>query len=457
VYRLTVRRSASRIASAHHVGSSRPFTRSVVIHRSLSFLVAVALLGCSQSGATGVPVPRTPVVTFAPTATIALAGNAFVTSANTNATEAITDSGLVNWTSPTTIATAFFRVSTPGALTVALRARARSSATSTVSVRVNGTPFTVVVTGDRDSSVVAGTVNVASAGYVKVELQGVTRSGPEFGVVSAIEVAGAAAASGLVYANDPANYYWSRRGPSVNIGYSTPINTEYFYNEVTVPNGDDQIGSYMMANGFREGYMGIQVNSATERRVLFSVWDPTNGKTTLVRKGPGVTDNFFGGEGTGGQTYLVFNWSAGETYRFITRAKPDGAGGTDYSAWFGAPGSAWRFIATWKRPNTTTYLTGVHSFLENFLDKNGYMGRSAQYGNQWVRTAAGVWSEVTTATLHGDATAMNVQRLDYAGGLAGDKFYLRNGGFFATPVMLNQSFTRAAGGVQPAVDVSALP
>ena len=29
-----------------------------------------------------------------------------------------------------------------------------------------------------------------------------------------------------------------------------------------------------MANGSREGYFGIQVNSTEERRVLFSIWSP---------------------------------------------------------------------------------------------------------------------------------------------------------------------------------------
>lgn len=29
-----------------------------------------------------------------------------------------------------------------------------------------------------------------------------------------------------------------------------------------------------MANGFGEGYFGMQVNSETERRILFSVWSP---------------------------------------------------------------------------------------------------------------------------------------------------------------------------------------
>lgn len=76
----------------------------------------------------------------------------------------------------------------------------------------------------------------------------------------------------------------------------------------------------------------------------------------LVSKGEGVIDNAFGGEGTGGQAYLSYNWAAGTTCRFITRARPDGKGGSDYSAWFFAPETGkWRYIATWKRPAISTY------------------------------------------------------------------------------------------------------
>ena len=238
-----------------------------------------------------------------------------------------------------------------------------------------------------------------------------------------------------------------------------PANTEYFYSEVTVPTGQDAIGSYYMANGFNGGYFGIQVKSPSERWVLFSIWDADNGaKTTLVSKGAGVIDNGFGGEGTGGQTYLVYNWVAGNTYRFITRARPDGAGGTDFSAWFFAPETgAWRYIATWKRPATTTYHAGVYSFLENFIDTKGYLGRQAEHGNQWARSTAGAWTEITSARFTGDATAANGQRMDYAGGLRNGRFYLRNGGFFSDTVPINQNFTRPATGSAPAVNVSTLP
>ena len=43
---------------------------------------------------------------------------------------------------------------------------------------------------------------------------------------------------------------------------------------MTIPKNNDVVGSYFMANGFAEGYFGIQVNSETERRILFSVWSP---------------------------------------------------------------------------------------------------------------------------------------------------------------------------------------
>lgn len=433
--------------------------RSLLV-QSLTPLLALLLAGCGGPSAVTTESPRavqgaqTATVTTA--ATIALAGNAFITSAAPGATEVINSNGLANWTSAGTVASAWFRMDSAGSATVAMDAKLAGSASSTVKVTINGTPFTVNLSGAASKTYAVGTVNVAAPGYVRVDLQGVSKNGGYFGDVSALKVTTGA---GLNYASDPANYYWSRRGPSVHLGYTAPANTEYFYNEVTVPAGLDKIGSYYMANGFGQGYFGIQVKSPTERWILFSVWDADNGaKTTLVKKGAGVVDNTFGGEGTGGQSYLVYNWAAGTTYRFITRARPDGAGATDYSAWFYAPELAsWRFIATWKRPATSTYLTGVHSFLENFIDTNGYLERSAQYGNQWARNVSGTWTELTAARFTGDATATNAQRMDYAGGLRDGRFYLRNGGFFSPYVPVNQTFTRPATGVAPNVDVNTLP
>ena len=422
-------------------------------------LPAMPLLLAACGGATATGNSNTALlaaVAAAPAtpATVELAGNAFITSGDKGAV--IGEQGLAGWSSPDAVASTYFRVAEAGAVQVALDASLADGGNSTIRVTVNGTPFDVKLAGKARKTYAVGTVNVPAAGYVKVDMQGLSRVKATFADVSALKVTANAA---LTYANDPANYYWSRRGPSVHMGYAVPANTEYFYNEMTIPKGQDAIGSYFMANGFGQGYMGIQVKSPSERWILFSVWDADNGaKTTLVSKGAGVVDNAFGGEGTGGQTYLSYNWAAGTTYRFITRARPDGNGGSDYSAWFFAPETGkWRYIATWKRPAISTYLTGVHSFLENFIDTLGYTERRVQFGNQWARNSAGTWSEVTAGRFTGDATATNAQRMDYAGGVENGKFYLHNGGFFADVVKTGQNFTRPATGQAPAVDVAALP
>ncbi len=422
-------------------------------------LPAMPLLLAACGGATATGNSNTALlaaVAAAPAtpATVELAGNAFITSGDKGAV--IGEQGLAGWSSPDAVASTYFRVAEAGAVQVALDASLADGGNSTIRVTVNGTPFDVKLAGKARKTYAVGTVNVPAAGYVKVDMQGLSRVKATFADVSALKVTSNAA---LTYANDPANYYWSRRGPSVHMGYAVPANTEYFYNEMTIPKGQDAIGSYFMANGFGQGYMGIQVKSPSERWILFSVWDADNGaKTTLVSKGAGVVDNAFGGEGTGGQTYLSYNWAAGTTYRFITRARPDGNGGSDYSAWFFAPETGkWRYIATWKRPAISTYLTGVHSFLENFIDTLGYTERRVQFGNQWARNSAGTWSEVTAGRFTGDATATNAQRMDYAGGVENGKFYLHNGGFFADVVKTGQNFTRPATGQAPAVDVAALP
>lgn len=388
--------------------------------------------------------------------TVPLGGNAFLTTVPSGAAETISDTGLSNWTNPATICSVYFRVASPGQVTVGLNALLAGSISSTIRVTVNGTAFTTQLAGVIPQTYPVGTINVAAAGYVTVTLQGTAKNGGYFGDVSGLSVT---TTSALAFANDPANFYWSRRGPSVHMGYTVPANTEYFYNEVTVPANGDVVGSYFMVAGFSEGYSGMQVQD-NERWIIFSVWDAANGqKTTLVSKGPNVIDDTFSGEGTGGKAHLVFDWKAGTTYKFITRIRPEpSTGGTLYSAWIFTPETnTWRYLATWRRPSTNTYQSGVHSFLENFKDKLGYTGRRVQYGNQWARSTNGTWSEITVGRFTGDATASNAQRMDYAGGLENGRFYLRNGGFFADFVALNQNFTRPATGVQPSVDVNTLP
>jgi hypothetical protein len=393
--------------------------------------------------------------------TVPLGGNAFITQPSPSANELINDTGLHNWNSSQAVISVYFDVKQGGNLSLALAGSLAGASSSTVKVTVAGQSHLVNLSSTSAGPFDAGTFTVAQPGYVKVDLQGVSTNGGYYGDISGLQISGSATAAGTVFANDASNYYWSRRGPSVHLGFTAPANTEYFYSEINVPVGQDPIGSYFMANGFNVGYFGMQVNSATERRVLFSVWDPpSGGSTTLVRKGANVVTNGFGGEGTGGQSYLVYPWVAGHTYRFLTRAQPDGNGNTQYTSWFSdaATPAAWNLIATWQYPGASTYLTGLYSFLECFDPERGWIGRRASYGNQWAKPAGGAWTELTSAYYDVDPTGLNQQRLDFAGGLSGSNaFYLRNDGFFAPSVASGQTFVRAANGTPPNIDFNTLP
>jgi len=282
-----------------------------------------------------------------------------------------------------------------------------------------------------------GQFDIRSPGYYYIDLLGVEGETE----IPDIVLSGKAVEAGLVYSKDPENYYWSRRGPSCHLGYSIPTasNVSYYYNEVVVPVGDDVLGSYYMANGFGQGYFGMQVNSSQERRILFSVWSPfetdnpstipDEEKIVLLKKGKKVKTGEFGSEGSGGQSYLIYNWKAGETYKFLVKGEPDGKGNTDFTAWFLTPeDEEWQLIASFRRPKTNTYLTGFYSFLENFYPTEGYRTRKVEFNNQWVYD--GVWKKVKRAKFTVDATYRSKQRIDATGGTTDQGYFLQMGGFF---------------------------
>ncbi len=223
-----------------------------------------------------------------------------------------------------------------------------------------------------------------------------------------------------------------------------------------------------MSNGFKEGYFGIQVNSPTERRLLFSVWSPfttddpkaipDSMKIILLRKGKNVHIGEFGDEGSGGQSYLVFNWQADVTYKFLTRIKPNNDNSTTYTSYFFDPKTdKWLLIAAFKRPQTQTWYAQPHSFLENFDPERGALNRKGFYNNQWACDTEGVWSELTTAKFTNDATARKKARMDFKGGVENNQFVLSNGGFFSDYTLLNTVFERKATGKKPMIDFEKLP
>ncbi|GAB3755592.1 DUF3472 domain-containing protein [Spirosoma pomorum] len=379
--------------------------------------------------------------------------------------------GLTNWTETATKVTAYVRFDKAGQLTVSVRLNVPEG-NSRIRVTLLGKSQDVDVQGAASRDYTCGQWTIPKAGYVPITLEGVRKTGAVFADVTDFGISGDAVdeRTAFVRNNEDNFFYWGRRGPSVHLRYAIPesVDPEWFYNEITVPASNDVVGSYYMANGFGEGYFGMQVNSPTERRVLFSVWSPfhtddpsqipDNQKIRLDRKGPAVVTNDFGNEGSGGQSFLRYNWQAGQTYQFLLRGVPIGDGYSQYTAYFKPANEPnWQLIASFKRPQTTTYLKSLYSFLENFSPETGNIQREAAFGNQWIRTKTGQWREITTAQFTGDNTARKAYRMDYAGGLSGQQFFLRNCGFFATYTPLKTDYKRPAHQQPPVIDITALP
>ena len=236
-----------------------------------------------------------------------------------------------------------------------------------------------------------------------------------------------------------------RNAASVHLGYPVPETAkdavEWFYCELTPR--EEPTATYYEACGWHRGYFGMQVNSPTERRLIFSVWDSggeavdrnkvaAEHRVTLVAKGDGVHAGDFGNEGTGGHSHLVYPWKNNQTFRFLLHAKPDG-NATTYSGWFFFPEkNAWGLIATFRAPNDGKTPRGLYSFNENFGGGNGHLRRLCEFGNQWIRTDKGEWLPLLEARFTHDGHGRE-QRLDRSAGVIGDRFYLSNGGFVTDP------------------------
>lgn len=391
---------------------------------------------------------------------VPLGGNSFVVRGQANG---VSDNGFINWSDPQTIYSSYFRVNKQSNLDLYLKYR--SDADNKIDVRYNEQTFNVTLkkpTTRPDTIVQIGQIPNCPVGYVKLEFQGVELKGNVFAEPTDLYVDGIER-SDMNFVDD-FSFYWGRRGPSVHMGYQLPAGTtaEWFYNEITVPEGQDVVGSYYMTNGFSEGYCGIQVNTETERRVLFSVWNaedqdnpsevsPEN-RVVLVKQGQDVTVNDFGNEGSGGQSYLIFPWKAGTTYKLLTRIRPVEDNFSEYTAYFFAPETGqWRLIAVWKRPKIQTYNTGMHSFLENFSPTQGHLQRKVYFNNQWVYTTDGRWVELDQGKFTVDATGRPGWRMDYKGGADENGFFLQNCGFFNDYVQPDLMFTRTKTNTEPVI------
>ena len=243
-----------------------------------------------------------------------------------------------------------------------------------------------------------------------------------------------------------------RAARSVHLAYPLPPNTEAdaFYTEMAVEQSVP--GSYFMAAGFRHGYFGIQEQSRGQKVVIFSVWDPTKGddankvpleqRVEILHHDKDVEVKRFGGEGTGGQSFLKYDWQPNQTYRFLVRAKTDGQK-TAYSGYFHLPESnTWKHLVTFRTKTGGDRLKGLYSFVEDFKrdTKSATQTRRATFTNAWAQLPTG-WKPLTTARFTASNSTWEAKDTIDAG-LAADRLYLQTGGETKTTTPLNSKIER---------------
>ncbi len=363
--------------------------------------------------------------------------------------------GIDGWSDPTKHVAWHGRFAAAGKLEPTLLVVLPQGDTATLRLTMAGTALTATATGTGDQPVRVAfpTLELKEAGWQTLVLEGSAKSGKSFGRITALELAGPAA-SGAHF-----NLKSRRNTASVHLGYPLPKDgtVSCFYAEVTARS--EPLWTYYEVCGFSRGYFGIQVNSPTERRIIFSIWDSGNegvdrakvaadDRVQLLSKGEGVVASDFGNEGTGGHSHLVYPWMVNTTYRLAVTAKPDGTH-TTYTGWFYFPErQQWGLIASFKAPKDGGWLRGLYSFDENFNGENGDQRRIAEFGNQWASGADGAWSELLRARFTHDPTGA-ADRIDRGAALNGDRFALFTGGFTGEPLKSGSELVRPASGRQP--------
>ena len=378
----------------------------------------------------------------------------------------ITNEGISSWNNNEAIWDIYFYLEEAGNYYLALESSGNQA--STLSFKSNNQNTEIITETNLKNPQRIGQFELLK-GYNKIQIKGNSSQSTYPQLIKLHLYSDNSIVANYVKENANNRFYWGRRGPSVHLSYQVPENKniEYYYTEMMIPEGMDPVGSYFMANGFAQGYFGIQVNSHTERRVLFSVWSPyqtdnpneipDDYKIKLLRKGENVNTGAFGGEGSGGQSYRIFNWKAGIKYGFLTRAKPDGNGNTIFTSYIRELGKDWQLIASFERPHTDTWYTRPHGFLENFIDHSGYLERKVLYNTTWAYTVDKEWIELTKVKFTTDEIGKLRYRKDLSGGIEEDKFYLKNGGFFNGEVEPNSEFELNPTNNKPDIDFDKLP
>jgi hypothetical protein len=351
----------------------------------------------------------------------------------------ITTNGLSSWSDHNRKSSLYFYVTAPTKVKCFLQLREVIS-TSQLSIKLDGKGKEKLIPIAKGAlKIFIGDFELLDTGYHYFEIKGASKSKVNYPSIESIVIETPQPKS---IQFNTSNY---RGAASTHLRYSVPGDSaiKWFYTEVTVPNEvKKSINAYYETNGFHSGYGGIQINSPSERRFIFSIWSlfktddpkqiPAEYIVHLNKKGKDVFTGDFGDEGSGGHSHLVFPWQTNQTYRFLTGIVGLKGDSATYVGYFAGPEDQyqWHLLSKWTqhKTDTKTGFKNLYAFVENF-GENGNDFFKAYYGNQWAITFNGNWIELTEAKFTTTANNKTHQRFDYGAGEEAGKFYMFSGGF----------------------------
>ena len=261
---------------------------------------------------------------------------------------------------------------------------------------------------------------------------------------------------------------------SVHFGYPLPKGETALWAYAEAKAAPGPAATYNCVLGFGQGYFGFQRRALgtnpDDRWFIYSLWDngyvknnvkntnqdPEELKNAIVRmlaKGDDVKAYAFDHEGSGGHSHWEYPWKDNETYAFLLGVKPDGTGAV-FSTYVRVDGGQWKFLTSFRRPNTKAKLDGLYSFVEDWAGSAGQQKRVCHYSNLWIRNTEGKWIQLREART--SATA-ELGRSDFDHYVEGNGVVLSTGGYGEPKGKRGVSLQIPESKTPPAVDVDQLP
>lgn len=261
---------------------------------------------------------------------------------------------------------------------------------------------------------------------------------------------------------------------SVHYGYPVPKGETALWAYAEAKSAPGPAATYNCVLGFGQGYFGFQRRALgtnpDDRWFIYSLWDSgyvknavkkegadseelKNSIVRMLAKGDDVKAYAFDHEGSGGHSHWEYHWKDNETYAFLLGVKPDGTGAV-FSTYVRVDGGQWKFLTSFRRPNTKAKLDGLYSFVEDWSGSAGQQKRVCQYSNLWIRNTEGKWIQLREAK--SSATA-ELGRADFDHYVEGNGVVLSTGGYGEPKGKRGVILQIPESKTPPQVDVDKLP